>query len=193
MPVADPNGPYAGYVNLPILFDGSGSYDSDDIGEGIVSYEWSFGDGATGTGMTPQHTYTLPGTYIVTLTVTDGEGDTSTNSTVATLSGDAVLDLDIAALKVSGSVRVGKPISIQVSVENPGTVLGQALATVVGTQNGVQVYKWSLNVYDNNKKGTTTFTFPSYTPTAKGTISWAATIADVDADADLATATTTVK
>jgi large repetitive protein len=143
--------------------------------------------------MVAQHTYTLPGTYIVSLTVTDNEGETNTNSTIATLSGNAVLDLDIAAFKVTKAVSVGRPISIQISVENPGTVLGQALATVVGTQDGLQVYKWSLNVYDYNGKGTTSFSFPSYKPTAKGTINWAATIADVDPDADLATAVTTVK
>ena len=193
MPVAIPGGPYAGFVNVPITFDGSGSYDSDDIGDGIVSYAWDFGDGATGTGMTAQHTYTVAGTYIVSLTVTDGEDDTNTNSTIATISGNAVLDLDIAAFKVTKSVGVGRPISIQVSVENPGTVLGQALATVVGTQDGLQVYKWSLNVYDYNGKGTTSFNFPTYKATASGSINWAVTIADVDPDADLAIATTTVK
>jgi PKD repeat protein len=192
-PVADPNGPYAGYVNIPITFDGSGSYDSDEIGDGIVIYLWDFGDQSTDTGMTAQHTYTLPGTYIVNLTVTDDEGVTNTNSTIATISGDAVLDLDIAAFKVTKSVSAGKPISISLSVENPGTVLGQAFATVTGTQNGVQVYKWSLNVYDYNGRGATSFTFPAFTATAKGTINWAVSIADVDPDADLATATTTVK
>jgi hypothetical protein len=64
---------------------------------------------------------------------------------------------------------------------------------VVGTQNGFEVYKWSLNVYDYNGKGTTSFTFPTYKATASGTINWAATIADVDPDPDLATAVTTVK
>ena len=129
----------------------------------------------------------------MSLTVTDDEGATNTNSTIATISGNAVLDLDIAAFKVTKSTSVGKPISLSLSVENPGTVLGQALATVVGTQGGVEVYRWSLNVYDYNGRGTTSFTFPAYKATASGSINWAVTIADVDPDADLATATTTVK
>jgi hypothetical protein len=191
MPVAIPGGPYAGFVNVPITFDGSASYDSD--GGSIVSYEWSFGDGATGSGVAPQHTYTLPGTYIVTLTVTDDEGQTNANSTTAAISGNAVLDLDIAAFKVAKSVGVGRPVSIQLSVENPGPVLGQALATVVGMQDGFEVYRWSLNVYDYNGKGSTSFNFPTYTPAAKGTINWTVTIFDVDPDMDVATATTTVK
>ena len=191
-PVAVPGGPYSGYVNVPITFDGSASYDSDATNV-IVSYTWDFGDGTTGEGAVTQHTYTVAGTYTVTLTVVDDEGMSSTNSTTAAVSAASVLDLDIAALKVTSSVRLGKAISIQLSVENPGTVLGQALATVEGWQNGVRVYSWSLNVYDYNGKGTTSFNFPTYTPTAKGTITWTATIADVDPDVDTASATTVVK
>ena len=195
-PVADPSGPYAGYVNVPITFDGSGSYDSDVEGAGIVSYTWNFGDGSPDevtTDPTVQHTYTLPDTYIVNLTVTDDEGDTNTNSTIATISGASVLDLDIAAFKVTTTRLVGKLIAIKLSVENPGTVLGQAKATVTGTQGGVQVYKWSLNVYDSNITGTTSFTFPSYRSKIAGTIKWVVTIADVNPDQDRATATTTVQ
>lgn len=192
MPVAIPGGPYVGFVNVPLTFDGSGSYDSDATNV-IASYAWDFGDGTTGTGMTPQHTYTLPGTYIVTLTVTDDEGQTNFASTTATISGNAVLDLDIASFSVSNSVKVGKAVAIKLTVENPGPVLGQALATVTGVQDGMQVYTWNLNVYDYNGKGSTSFTFPTYTPTAKGTINWIVTIADVDPDVDTATATTTVK
>jgi hypothetical protein len=58
---------------------------------------------------------------------------------------------------------------------------------------GVKVYSWSLNVYDYNGKGSTSFNFPAYKATSKGTISWTATIADVDPDMDMATATTVVK
>jgi PKD repeat protein len=183
--------PYSGYVNVPVTFDGSASYDSD--GGALVSYSWDFGDGATGSGMTTQHTYAEAGTYLVSLTVVDDEGASNTNSTTATISAGAVLDLDIAALTVTRSVKVGKPIAIQLSVTNPGPVLGQAMATVEGWQNGVKVYGWQLNVYDAIDGGATGFTFPSYTPKAKGSISWTATIADVDPDMDQASATTTVK
>jgi PKD repeat protein len=190
-PVAVPGGPYTGNINVPVTFNGSGSYDSD--GGSIVSYTWDFGDGTTGEGAIPQHTYSMEGIYTVSLTVVDDEGASNTNSTTATISGAPVLDLDIVSLKVTKSQVVGKAISIQLSVENPGTVLGQALATVEGWQNGVRVYAWNLNVYDYNGKGSTSFTFPSYKATTKGTITWTATIADIDPDIDTATATTVVK
>ncbi|MDD2801160.1 MAG: PKD domain-containing protein [Methylococcales bacterium] len=40
-------GAYTGIVNVAITFDGTGSVDP---GGEIVSYEWDFGDGSTGTG-----------------------------------------------------------------------------------------------------------------------------------------------
>ena len=40
----------------------------------IASYEWDFGDGTTGSGVTTSHTYAQAGTYQVTLNVSDAEG-----------------------------------------------------------------------------------------------------------------------
>lgn len=55
----------------PVNFDGSNSVDYD--GE-ISSYVWNFGDGNTGRGMRPVHTYNESGVYDVSLTVTDNSG-----------------------------------------------------------------------------------------------------------------------
>lgn len=191
-PVAVPGGPYVGNVNVPVTFDGSGSYDSDATNV-IASYSWDFGDGATGSGMVAKHAYVSAGEYVVTLTVVDDEGESNTSSTMVTISAAAVLDLDPVALKVTKSVSVGKVVEIELQVENPGPVLGQAIATVVGTQDGKEVYRWQLNVYDFLGGGTTSFIFPAYRASASGTINWSATIADVNPDTDLVTATTTVK
>ena len=46
----------------------------------IVEYRWDFGDGATETGFKVYHAYSRPGTYTVTLTVIDAEGNTATDS-----------------------------------------------------------------------------------------------------------------
>src|SRR5688500_17476946 len=71
VPVASAGGPYTVIEGSAIAFDGSGSTDE---GNDIVSYAWNFGDGTTGTGPTPEHTYAVMGTYTVSLRVTDAEG-----------------------------------------------------------------------------------------------------------------------
>ena len=72
IPVANPGGPYTGQNN--IVFDGTQSFDYNGL---ALTYAWTFGDGATGTGATPTHLYTANGNYTVTLTVTNTLGQTS--------------------------------------------------------------------------------------------------------------------
>lgn len=53
----------------------AGTVDSDG---GIRGYAWSFGDGGTSTSTNPTRTYAAPGTYTITLTVTDNWGRSTT-------------------------------------------------------------------------------------------------------------------
>jgi len=84
-PIADAGGHYIGYVNQSITFDGSGSYDPDD-GDNITIYQWDFGDGSNGEGVSPGHTYTSEGNYTVELTVIDGHDEQNKNTTYANIS-----------------------------------------------------------------------------------------------------------
>ena len=63
--------PSFGQSPLSVFFNAETSTDSDGT---IASYDWSFGDGASGTGVTTTHTYETPGTYSAELTVTDDRG-----------------------------------------------------------------------------------------------------------------------
>lgn len=53
------------------------------------TFVWNFGDGATATGQTALHVYTVPGVYTVTLTVSNGM-QTFTTTTVVTVAGATI-------------------------------------------------------------------------------------------------------
>lgn len=77
------NGPFNGVTGSPIAFSSSGSNDPDGS---IVSYSWSFGDSQSSSLANPNHTYTAPGTYTVTLTVTDDQNATHSVNSQAVIS-----------------------------------------------------------------------------------------------------------
>ncbi len=85
-PIADSGGSYTGSTGTPVQFDGSGS---EDPNGSIVSYAWDFGDGATGEGVDPTHTYATAGVFTVALTVTDDEGATGSDETVVFITASA--------------------------------------------------------------------------------------------------------
>ena len=67
-----------GDAPLSISFDGSKSTDADGS---LILYSWNFGDGATGSGKSAQHTYINKGIYIASLQITDDKGGTASATT----------------------------------------------------------------------------------------------------------------
>ncbi len=51
----------------------------------MIRYAWTFGDTGTSTSANPSRTYTLPGTYTVTLTATDVWGKAATATQTVTI------------------------------------------------------------------------------------------------------------
>jgi len=76
-PTADAGESYSGAVDQAVEFDGTGSDDADGY---LVSALWDFGDGGTGSGLIPTHTYALAGPYTARLTVTDNDGNSDQSS-----------------------------------------------------------------------------------------------------------------
>jgi PKD repeat protein len=106
-PIADPNGPYSGTVGLPVSFDGSDSSDPDGT---IISHSWDFGDGSSGMGVNPSHSYNAAGTYNVTLTIMDNAGATDSGGTTATISNVANLS-PVADANGPYSGTAGSPVT----------------------------------------------------------------------------------
>ena len=85
-------------------FDGSASSDADGHS---LTYQWDFGDNQTATGQNVSHTYTLPGSYAVTLTVSDGQDSDSTVQSVVVAqppAGQTSCDINVADIWSTGVV-----------------------------------------------------------------------------------------
>ncbi|MGB3798597.1 MAG: cadherin domain-containing protein, partial [Lewinella sp.] len=65
-------------VPVTVSFDASASSDPENS---LLTYAWTFGDGTTGTGVDPTHTYTVAGDYTVGLQVTDATANVSEETT----------------------------------------------------------------------------------------------------------------
>jgi PKD repeat protein len=61
-------------AQVPMQFSGDASSDADGS---VVALHWEYGDGSSGEGSDPIHTYEAAGTYVVRLTVTDDDGAAS--------------------------------------------------------------------------------------------------------------------
>src|SRR5207302_2006778 len=135
-PTARPGGPYAGAAGDTIHFNGSTSSDPD--GNLPLTYAWTFGDGASGSGATPTHVYATPahayataGTYSVTLVVTDSRGASSapgtTTATIAAAPPPPPPADSSVALIVAGNIAscssTRDELTAQLLDTLPGTVL----------------------------------------------------------------------
>jgi DNA-binding beta-propeller fold protein YncE len=154
--------PAAGSAGSATRFDASSARDPDGT---IVRYDWDFGDGTVlpDGGPAPEHVYTAPGTYTVTLVVTDNEGaSTATVFTGGTVLGNGSQDAQTtrvieilapappppaAAQELEpdlGETLVAAPVRGEVFVRLPGARAFEALeavaelplGSVLDTRNG---------------------------------------------------------
>jgi len=125
----------SGTAPLTVNFSAAGSSDPDGT---IVSYSWSFSDGGSQSGASAQRTYTTPGTYTATLTVTDNSGLTGSRSvTISVVSPGGLATVSVADITMSLRNSWGRSQGVAlvtVRDSNGNTVPG---ATVTGTWSGV--------------------------------------------------------
>jgi len=116
---AEANGPYTGVKNHQIQLTGT-------IFGGIPPYtcHWDFGDGNTSEEQNPEHTYFHLGNYTATFTVTDSEGNYSSDTAQVTVTAakpsvaitkpvNGIYLMDTRILRFSKPVIIGR-ITIQV-------------------------------------------------------------------------------
>ncbi|MFK7915653.1 MAG: S8 family serine peptidase [Pseudomonadales bacterium] len=104
-----------GSAPLNVTMNAANSSDSDGS---IASYEWNFGDaGNTAIGQTARYTYTAAGSYTISLTVTDDEGDTGTASATVQVDGSG------GNGTVSGTIRILGSSAIDADVHDRLTTI----------------------------------------------------------------------
>jgi PKD repeat protein len=135
-PIADAGGPYNAAPGETITFNGFAVG-----GTPPYTYDWDFGDGASGTGQNPTHAYSAEGTYTVTLVVTDDNGKTDDDTTTATI-GITPPDLVCSGSLTWTDVTPGSTVTGSFTVSNVG-----------GAGTGLN---WEIDTYPS--WGTWTFT-----------------------------------
>lgn len=114
-PVASFSAFLAGGSGATVQFDASASADADGR---IVTYQWVFGDGTTGSGVVKDHAYSRVDRYTVTLLVIDDAGATAI----------ATRTVDVGDLSPRGSrsaVAVPSAPSVAPSAAQVGNRVGQ--------------------------------------------------------------------
>ena len=107
------DGKTSGPSPLTVTLDASGSSDPDGT---IVSYDWDFDDGRSGTGVEVTHTFGGIRAYPVTLTVTDDEG--STASTTIVINSGNTEPVPIITSPADRTVDVGTLLQFEGSVND---------------------------------------------------------------------------
>ena len=74
-----PSPPFAGFMVDTILGCDANFAFTDTSTGNPTSWAWNFGDANTSTAQNPTHTYSFPGSYLVTLTATNANGSTTAN------------------------------------------------------------------------------------------------------------------
>jgi PKD repeat protein len=171
-PTAVANGnPGGGKAPLTVVFSSAGSVDNDGT---ITGYSWDFGDSSPAdTSANPSHTYTDPGTYTATLTVTDDNGDTG-QATVPVNVGNPNVPptAQAAATPSSGKAPLDVAFSSAGSGDSDGTITG---------------YSWDFG--DGSPADTSAN--PSHTYTDPGTYTAKLTVTDDDGATNMTTVSVT--
>jgi PKD repeat protein len=144
LPLADPGPDQEVSEGALVQFDGSGSSDN----EGIVAFEWTFdygGEAVILDGVDPTYTFHFPGTYLVTLMVTDAEDNTAEGTMSVTV-------LDITPPEAVAGVYLG------VVQGAPVTLDGTLSSDNVGIVSFVWTFEYRGEIV-TLEGGTTPFTF----------------------------------
>ncbi len=115
--------PTSGKAPLAVNFDASSSTDADGT---VASYGWAFADGASGSGVSVNHTYDSAGSYLATLTVTDNEGAGATDTLTITVLANQPPQASFTVSPTSGPAPLSVNMDASASTDNDGAISSYA-------------------------------------------------------------------
>ncbi len=126
--------PDAPVVGETVTFDASTSSDADGQ---IVAYAWTFGDGQASNQAVTSHAYTQPGTFQISLTVTDDKGATGSVSGQITITqGGGGGTCPLTVLPSTGTVAAGGSQNLTVGYDAQNVPLGTYSGQISIAGNG---------------------------------------------------------
>jgi PKD repeat protein len=150
--------PSPAVANQALIFDASSSQPGTGATQ-VVDYNWSFGDGSTGTGRTVSHTFDIGATHSVTLTVTNDRG----------LSASTTQAITVGAGATPTALFTFSPTSPRVN----DTVFFNASQSNAGTGHTITSFRWAFGDGTFGSGGTT-----SHVYTVAGTYNVLLTVTD---------------
>jgi PKD repeat protein len=121
--------PFSGIAPVTVSADASASSDPDGK---VSSTSINFGDGTVVKAATATHTYSTPGNYIVTATVTDDRGANSTATATATITSN---QLPVARLSVTPTSGVA-PVTVTADASASTDADGRIASVVINFGDG---------------------------------------------------------
>jgi len=150
--------PTSGSSPLTVAFS---SADTSDPEGTALTYNWAFGDGGFSSAANPSHTYSVPGTFIARLTVSDGVNSASSGDLIVSVAAPLINELPVAVAGASTLIGVA-PLTVDFSGGNSADPEGASLT-----------YHWSFG--DGN---TSTSANPSHAYTSPGNYFARLTVSD---------------
>lgn len=127
-------------------------------GRTIVNHQWQFGDGTNASGLRVSKTYSVTGTYTITLTVTDSAGFQGTKTQDVTVVAGVTADFTISPTTAAVDQTV---------IFNAEASKGSA---GFGGRNEITKYIWNFGTSTSTSQTTSPITSTSYSRTGTYTI-----------------------
>jgi len=132
----------SGPIPFAVTFSATGSTGN------ITSYNWDFGDGDKGTGLTASHTYAIAGTYSATLAITDATGNIAL--TTASITAEQAISQPTPPTAVISSSSATGEAPLSVTFDASGST---------ATSSTLVSYNWDFGDGSQGTGKTATHTF----------------------------------